>query len=122
MQRPERVVALSAAVVDQIETDLPCLLVDPVQGEDAGRVDDRGVKAGLDALVQEDRVENLPGGGIEAEGDVGQSEHGVHARSSSALMRRIPSMVSMPSRRLSSIPVESGSARGSKNRSSGARP
>jgi len=34
----------------------------------------------------------------------------------------MPSMVSMPSRRLSSIPVESGRTSGSKMRSEGSRP
>ena len=41
---------------------------------------------------------------------------------SSALIRRMPSMVSIPSSRLSSMPVDSGSASGSNSRSSGASP
>ena len=41
---------------------------------------------------------------------------------SSALIRRIPSIVSMPSLRLSSIPVERGRARASNMRSSGRKP
>ena len=41
---------------------------------DNGRVQTR-----LDALVQEDRVEDLAGGRVEAEGHVGQTQHGRHA-------------------------------------------
>ena len=37
---------------------------------------DRRVEAGLDGLVQKDRVERLAGRGIEPEGDVGQPEDG----------------------------------------------
>ena len=51
-----------------------------------------------------------------------ESPRMVETPGSSALMRRIPSMVSMPSRRLSSMPVDSGRASGSKIRSSGASP
>ena len=46
----------------------------------------------------------------------------VETPGSSALMRRMPSMVSMPSRRLSSMPVDRGRASGSKMRSAGSRP
>ena len=43
-------------------------------------MDDGGVQPGLHALVQEDRVQHLAGGGLEAERDVGQSEGGLDAR------------------------------------------
>ncbi len=39
---------------------------------------DGRVEPGLDALVQEHRVEHLPGGRVEAEGDVGDAERGLH--------------------------------------------
>ena len=42
-------------------------------------MDDRRVEAGFDALVEEDRVEDLPGGRIEAERDVRQPEQRVDA-------------------------------------------
>ena len=41
---------------------------------------------------------------------------------SSVLIDRMPSIVSMPSRRLSSMPVDNGRASGSKRRSSGSSP
>ena len=44
----ERVVAVAAAVVDEVERDLAGVLVDLVHRHDAGRVHDRGVEAGLD--------------------------------------------------------------------------
>ena len=40
---------------------------------------DGGVEAGLHALVEEDRVEDLSGGRVEAERHVGQAEDGVDA-------------------------------------------
>ena len=61
-QLRQGVVALSAAVVDEIEADLAGLLVDLRQRQDPGRVDDGGVEAGLDALVEEHRVEDVAGG------------------------------------------------------------
>ena len=69
----------AAAVVDQVEADLALLLGDAGQRHDPGRVDDGRVEAGLDALVQEHRVEDVAGGRLEAEGDVGQAERGVDA-------------------------------------------
>ena len=39
-----------------------------------------GVETGLGTLVQEDAVEYLPSRGVEAEGDVGQTQNGAHAR------------------------------------------
>ena len=75
----ERVVAVGAPVVDEVEADLLLLLGDPSERRDAGGVDDGGVEPGLLALVQEHRVEGVAGGGVEAEGDVGQPEDGVDA-------------------------------------------
>ena len=73
-------VGLVAAVVDQVEADLDLLLGDLVERHDAGRVHDRRVEPGLDALVQEHRVEHVAGGGVEAEAHVGHAERGVDAR------------------------------------------
>ena len=78
-QLGQRVVAVGAAVVDEVEADLPGPLVDLGQGQDLGGVHDGGVEAGLHALVEEDRVEDLAGGRVEAERHVGQAEDGVDA-------------------------------------------
>ena len=67
------------AVVDQVEAHLDDAGVDLVQRHDPGRVDDGGVEPGLLALVEEDRVEGVAGGGGEAEADVGEPDEGAHA-------------------------------------------
>ena len=72
----QRVVALTAPVVDQVEGDLALLVVDAVHGQDAGRGDDGRVEPGLAGLVQEHRVEHLAGGRGQAEGDVGDAQDG----------------------------------------------
>ncbi len=120
----QRVVAPGrvTAVVDQVEAHLDGPRVDLVERHDPGRVDDGGVEAGLLALVQEDRVEGVAGGRVQAEATRWTSPTMVPTPGSAALMRRMPSMVSMPSRRLSSMPVDSGSTRGSKSRSVGVEP
>ncbi len=41
---------------------------------------DRRVQPGLDALVQEHRVQRLAGGRVQAEGDVRQAQRGLHLR------------------------------------------
>ena len=65
-------------VVDHVQRDLALLVRDPGHRDDLGRVHDRRVEAGLDALVEEDRVEHDPGGRVETEGDVGQPQGGLH--------------------------------------------
>ena len=104
-ERVQRVIALAAPVVDQVESDLALLVVDPVHRQDLRRVHDRGVQAGLLALVQEHRVQHLPCGRIQAERDVRKSEGGLHIRVR-CLSSRMASMVSMPSLRDSSWPVQ----------------
>ena len=79
-QLGERVVAVAAAVPDEVEGDLALLVGDAVQRHDPRRVHDGGVEAGLDALVQEHRVEDVAGGRLEAEGDVGDAEGRVARR------------------------------------------
>ena len=76
----ERVVVLAAPVVDQVERDLALAVVDPVQRHDPRRVHDRGVEAGLAALVQEHAVQHVPGRGLEPERHVRQSEDRRRAR------------------------------------------
>ncbi len=78
-QLGQRVVAVASAVVDEIEADLTGSLVDLREREDLRGMHDRRVETGLDTFVEEDRVEHLPGRGVEAERDVGEPEHGVDA-------------------------------------------
>ncbi len=54
--------------------------------------------------------------------DTFESPRIVDTPGSSVLMERMPSMVSIPSHRLSSMPVDSGNASASNRRSSGASP
>ena len=93
-----------------------------MQGEDLRGVDDGGVETGLGRLVQKDAVEHLARGRVESEGDVGESEDRAHARQLGLHRARIASIVSMPSRRDSTMPVESGSASVSMKMSWGSRP
>jgi hypothetical protein len=76
----ERVVAVSAPVVDQVERDFPLAIVDAVQRDDARRVHDRGVEPGIAALVQEHAVEHVAGDRLEAERHVRQAEDRRRAR------------------------------------------
>ncbi len=78
-QLGQRVVALAPAVVHEVQADLAGPLVDPGQRQDLRGVHDGRVQPGLDALVQEDRVEDLACRGVEAERHVGEPEHGGHA-------------------------------------------
>ncbi len=56
-------------------------------------VDDRQVEAGPGAEVEEDRIDDFAGADGQAEGDVGNSEHG-RAGGRASLISRRPSMVS----------------------------
>jgi len=69
-----RVVPFAATVVDQVERDLPLLRGDLRDRQDLTGVHDRRGQPGLDALVQEHRVEYLPGRRVEAERDVGDTQ------------------------------------------------
>ncbi len=77
MKRCERVLA---AVEDEVVGELALLLGDLAVGRDVVRVDHRQVEPGLDAVVQEDRVEDGARGHPEPEGDVGDAERGLDAR------------------------------------------
>ena len=74
----ERVVALAAAVVDQVERHGALLVGDLGHRQDLGRGHDRGVEARVHALVQEHRVQHLARGGVEPERDVGDAQRGLH--------------------------------------------
>ena len=76
----QRVVALAAPVVDQVERDLALLVGDLRHRQDLAGVHDRAGQPGLHALVQEDRVEHLPGGRVEPERDVGDAQGEVDPR------------------------------------------
>ena len=68
-----------AAVEDEVVGQLALLVGDLRVGGDVVRVDHRQVEPGLDAVVQEDRVEDGAGRGRDAEGDVGDAERGLDA-------------------------------------------
>ncbi len=69
-----------ASVVDEVHGHRELLLADPGDRQDLAGVHDRRVEPGLDALVQEHRVQHLAGGRVEAERDVGQAEGRLHVR------------------------------------------
>ena len=58
--------------VKQVQRRIPLLVGDAVLGEDLGDVEDGGGHAGGGELAEEDGVEHLPGGGLEAEADVAE--------------------------------------------------
>ena len=68
-----------AAIEDQIVGERALVLGDLGVRRDVGRVDDRQVEPGLDAVVQEDGVEHRAGRRAEAEGDVRDAEDGEDA-------------------------------------------
>ncbi len=69
-----------AAVEHEIVGELALGLGDLAVGRDVVRVDHRQVEPGLDAVVQEGRVDHRAGGEADAEGDVGDTERGLHLR------------------------------------------
>ena len=73
-QLGQRVVVRPAPVVDQVEADLARVLVDPRQRDYPACVHDGRVEACFDALVEEHRVQDVTGGGIQTERDVRKSE------------------------------------------------
>ena len=121
-QLGQRVVAVGAAVVDEVEADLPGPLVDLGQGQDLGGVDDGRVESGLDALVEEDRVEDLAGGRVEPERDVGQAEHGVDAGQLGLDPADALDGLDAVAAGSPPCPVDRGRARASNSRSSGRSP
>ena len=68
-----------AAVVDEVVGERALGLVDLRVRGDVVRVDHREVQAGLDAVVQEDRVQDGARGQADAERDVGDAERREHA-------------------------------------------
>ena len=79
-QPGQRIVALPAPVVDEVERHLPLLVGYPGDRHDPRRVHDRGVQPGADALGQEDGVEHGPGGGLEPERHVRDAERRLDVR------------------------------------------
>ena len=70
----------ATAVVDQVHAHVALLVGDAVERQDLGGVDDGRVEAGLRALVEEHRVEDVPRRRVEAERHVRQAQRGVDAR------------------------------------------
>jgi hypothetical protein len=58
------------------------------------RVDDGQVQPRLGAVVEEDRVHHFARRRRQAEGDVGNAQHGLHVRQMFSFTSRMPSMVS----------------------------
>ncbi len=76
----QRVVALAAPVVDQVERDLPRLLLDLAHRQDLRSVQDRGVQSRFPAFVEEHRVQHLTRRRVESERHVRQAERGLNVR------------------------------------------
>ena len=72
----QRVVAVAAAVVDQVEAHVALLVGQLVERHDLAGVDDGRVEAVLLALVEEHAVQRVAAGRGESEADVAQPEHG----------------------------------------------
>ena len=70
--------ASSRAVEDEVVGQLALLVGDLRVGRDVVRVDHRQVEPGLDAVVEEDRVEDGARARADPEGDVGDAERGLH--------------------------------------------
>ena len=73
-QLGQRVVAVAAAVVHEVERELARLLVDLVHRHDARRMHDGGIEAGFAALVEEHAVQHVTDRRLQPEADVRQSE------------------------------------------------
>ena len=67
-----------AAVEHEVVRQLALVLGDLAVRRDVVRVDHREVEPGLDAVVQEHRVEHRARAGRDAEGDVRDPERGLH--------------------------------------------
>ena len=79
-QPGQRIVALAPPVVDQVERHLTLLIRYPGDRHDPRRVHDGGVQPGAHAFGQEDGVEHRPGGGLEPERDVRDTQGGLDVR------------------------------------------
>ena len=74
----ERIVALAAAIEDEVLSTTALGLADLVQGEDLAHVHDGGAEPALLRMVEEHRIEHLARRRIEAEGDVREAEQDLH--------------------------------------------
>ena len=113
----QRVVAVGAAVEDQILGDPHLLLRDAVQRQDLREMHDRAGQAAPQRMVEEHRVQHLPRRRVEAERDVRQAEDDLalgHALADRARSRRA---CCSPSLRSSSLPVQIVKVSGSNSRS-----
>ena len=110
-----------AAVEHEVVGELALLLGDLRVRRDVVRVDHRQVEPGLDAVVQEHASSARARRRRDAERHVGHAERRLDA-GISALIARIPSIVSTALGRHSSSPVVSVKVRQSKISASGSRP
>ena len=119
MKSLERVLAL---VEDEVVGELALVLGDLGVGGDVVRVDHREVEPGLDAVVQEDRVEHRARAAGETPNDTFETPSEVLTPGQLLLERLIPSIVSIADGFHSSSPVVSVKVRTSKISSSGSSP
>ena len=81
----ERVIGEGALIVvntfvpHQIPRHLALLIGNGGERQNLGCIDDRGVEARVACFMEEDRVQNGAGSGIETEGNIGDSQGGVNA-------------------------------------------
>ena len=68
----------AAPVVDQVKGHRALLVGNLAHREDLAGVHDRGVEPRVDALVQEHRVQHLPGGGVQPERHVRDAQRRLH--------------------------------------------
>ena len=113
----QRVVALGAAVENQILGDPHLLLRDLVQRQDLREMHDRAGQPAAQRMVEKDRVQHLPRRRVQAERDVRQAEDDLALGHALARSRAIASSVLRPSLRSSSLPVQIVKVSGSNSRS-----
>ena len=111
-----------AAVEDEVVGELALLLGDLAVGRDVVRVDHRQVEPGLDAVVQEDRVQDRARAAATTPKETFETPSDVLTPGSSSLTRRMPSIVSTADGLHSSSPVVSVNVRTSKISSSRSSP
>ena len=113
----QRIVALAAAVEDQVLGDLHLLRRDQMQRPDLRDMHDRAGHAGPHRMVEEHRVQHRARRRVQAEADVGQAEDDLDVREIARGSAGCPPASIAPSLRSSSLPVAMVKVSGSISRS-----
>ena len=108
-QLVQRVVALAAAIEDQVFGDLLFFLGDQMQRPDLRHVDDRAAHAGAAGVVEEHRVQHGSGGRVQPEADIGQPQDDLDIREFGANRR---DALQRPLRELAVVLVAGGDGEG----------